>query len=165
MSPAVRPAGAGDLNHIATLLTGAWGGVTVVAHGTVYDAATLPALLAESADGEVAGLLTYHIGRDGLEIVTIDAFTRRAGVGSVLLAAAFVLARTAGIRRVWLVTTNDNLDALRFYQRRGFRICAIEPGAIDAARARKPSIPLIGEYGIELHDELTLEIRLSPNGG
>ncbi|WP_215909533.1 hypothetical protein [Streptacidiphilus fuscans] len=59
----------------------------------------------------------------------------------------------------WLVTTNDNLDALRFYQRRGLRIVGVAPGAVDAARRFKPSIPVTGEYGIPLRDELTLELR------
>ncbi len=62
-----------------------------------------------------------------------------------------------GVRRIWLVTTNDNLRALRFYQRRGMRITAVDRGAVDRARAVKPEIPLVGADGIELHDELRLE--------
>jgi GNAT superfamily N-acetyltransferase len=159
-APTVRAAGAGDLDRIAALLTGAWGGVTMVVHGTTYDAAGLPALIASpsaQAADEISGLLTYHLADDGLEVVTLDAFKRHAGIGTALIAAAHDLARAAGLARVWLVTTNDNLDALRFYQRRGFRITGVARGAVDAARAAKPSIPTIGDYGIELHDELTLE--------
>jgi ribosomal protein S18 acetylase RimI-like enzyme len=164
LTPTVRAARAGDLDRIAALLTGAWGDVTVVVHGTSYDAAALPALLAEAGD-EVTGLLTYHVTGGGLEIVTLDAFQRQAGVGTALLAAAVDLARAAGLGRVWLVTTNDNIDALRFYQRRGLRITGISPGAVDAARAVKPSIPLLGDHGIELHDELTLELRINGSAG
>ncbi|MFG3205250.1 GNAT family N-acetyltransferase [Streptomyces sp. NPDC048192] len=141
------------------VLTSSWGGTTVVAHGTVYDAAGLPALLAER-DGRVAGLLTYTLSGQGLEVVSLDAVVRHVGVGSALLAAAAEVARQVGARRVWLVTTNDNLDALRFYQRRGMRIVAVGPGAVDTARILKPSIPTTGEYGIALHDVLTLELRL-----
>jgi hypothetical protein len=62
---------------------------------------------------------------------------------------------------VWLVTTNDNLVALRFYQRRGFRLSALRPGAVDEARRRlKPAIPDAGAFGIPLRDELELELRL-----
>ena len=68
--------------------------------------------------------------------------------------------RAAGLRRVWLVTTNDNLDALRFYQRRGLRIAAVHPGAVDRSRAVKPTIPLVDAYGIPLRDELIMELRL-----
>lgn len=73
---------------------------------------------------------------------------------------AFLLACAAGARRLWLVTTNDNLDALRFYQRRGMRIVAVARDALDATRVIKPQVPLIGAYGIPLRDELTLELTL-----
>jgi ribosomal protein S18 acetylase RimI-like enzyme len=131
----------------------------VVVHGSVFEAADLPALLAEQ-DGRVLGLLTYEISDLGMEVISLDATLQRIGVGTALLAAAAEQARQAGIRRVWLVTTNDNLDALRFYQRRGMRIVGVTSGAVDASREIKPSIPLAGEYGIALHDELTLELRL-----
>lgn len=156
----VRTATAADQDAILAVLTASWGATTVVAHGTAYDAANLPALLAER-DGALAGLLTYTLSGRGLEVVSLDAVgVRHVGAGSALLAAAAEVARQAGAGRVWLVTTNDNLDALRFYQRRGMRIVAVEPGAVDAARLLKPSIPHTGEYGIPLHDELTLELRL-----
>ena len=81
-----------------------------------------------------------------------------AGVGSALLAEAGRIARAAGCTRLWLITTNDNVDALRFYQRRGFRLAALHPGAVDDSRARlKPEIPEVGAHGIALRDELELE--------
>ncbi|MFC8103958.1 GNAT family N-acetyltransferase [Streptomyces sp. NPDC057363] len=155
----VRPATAADREAITDVLTASWGGATVVVHATVYDALSLPALLAERG-GKIVGLLTYTVSDGGLEIVSLDAMVQHSGVGSSLLAAAAEAAKQAGARRIWLVTTNDNLDALRFYQRRGLRITGVTPGAVDAARAVKPSIPLSGEYGIPLHDELTLELSL-----
>jgi ribosomal protein S18 acetylase RimI-like enzyme len=95
-------------------------------------------------------------------VVSIDSVVRHTGVGAALLDAAVRVAATAGAERLWLVTTNDNLDALRFYQRRGMRIVAVSPGAVDEARRLKPSIPRVGRYGIAMHDELTLELRLRP---
>ena len=154
----VRTAGGDDAPGIARIVVASWRATVVVSRGTAHDAARLPALVAER-DGELAGVLTYHV-RDGeLEVVTLDAVVPRAGVGSRLLAAAVELARARGLRRLWLITTNDNLDALRFYQRRGLRIVAVHRGAADAARLVKPSIPLVGEHGIEVHDELELEVR------
>jgi GNAT superfamily N-acetyltransferase len=155
----VRPASAADRPLVVDALTRSWGGTVVVGHGVRYDASTLPALLAWAGD-ELAGLLTYDLGPRGLEVVTIDALRPRAGAGTALLAAATEVARSAGAARLWLVTTNDNLDALRFYQRRGLRIVAVRPGEVDASRALKPEIPLVGAYGIELHDELELELLL-----
>ncbi|TDP97054.1 acetyltransferase (GNAT) family protein [Labedaea rhizosphaerae] len=105
-------------------------------------------------------MLAYHVSGDGLEIVTLEALERRRGVGTALVSAACELASSLGLQRVWLVTTNDNLDALRFYQRRGFRLVGLAPDAVAAARSVKPSIPFVGDYGIPILDELTLELSL-----
>ena len=156
----VRAGTEADREAISGLLTAAWGGSVVVAHGTVYDALTLPTLVAEQ-DRRIVGLLTYTVADGDLEVVTLDAPVRHLGVGSALLTAAIDVARDAGARRLWLITTNDNLDGLRFYQRRGLRIVGVTPDAMDAARAVKPWIPATGDYGIPLHDELTLELRLN----
>jgi GNAT superfamily N-acetyltransferase len=156
----VRAAVAADRAGIAELLGASWGGAVQVVHGTVHDALELPALVAVAEpDGRLVGLLTYVLSSVDLEVVTLDAEPPQGGVGTALLDAAVAVARQAGAERLWLVTTNDNLDALRFYQRRGLRIVGVAPGAVDAARLVKPSIPETGEYRIPLHDELTLELR------
>jgi ribosomal protein S18 acetylase RimI-like enzyme len=64
---------------------------------------------------------------------------------------------------VRVTTTNDNLNALRFYQRRGFRIMGVHPGAVNEARRLKPSIPAIGAYGIPICDEIDLERKRLTN--
>jgi GNAT superfamily N-acetyltransferase len=116
-----------------------------------------PALLAER-DGALAGVLTYLVGRDDCEILTLHAAEQWHGVGTALLEAVERIAAERGCRRLWLLTTNDNVDALRFYQRRGFRLARLNPGAVDDARARlKPELPAVGEYGIPIRDELVLE--------
>lgn len=117
-----------------------------------------PMLLAER-DGDPVGLLTYVIdGGESCEILTLHAAERWRGVGTALVEAVAGLAAEAGCRTVWLVTTNDNVDALRFYQRRGFRLRAVRPGAVDdARRTLKPEIPAVGEQGIPIRDEIELE--------
>jgi len=77
-----------------------------------------------------------------------------------LVAAVKRAAQETGCRRLWLITTNDNLDALRLYQRRGFTLAAVHPNAAAEARRLKPEIPLIGEYGIPIRDELELEMEI-----
>jgi hypothetical protein len=63
--------------------------------------------------------------------------------------------------RLFLITTNDNTHALRFYQRRGLRLCALRPGAVDEARRTlKPEIGEIGNDGIPIHDEVELDLLL-----
>lgn len=133
-----------------------WGGELMVSRGRVWCLAQLEAVIAR-VNGEPAGAATYRIDpADGCELVSINAILPGRGIGSRLLADVEARARAAGCRRVWLITSNDNLDALGFYQRRGYRIVAVYPGAIDDARRIKPGIPLRAENGIEIHDELEL---------
>ena len=120
-----------------------------------------PALLAEER-AELAGVLTYVLAADACEILTLHAAQRGRGAGSALIAAVERLARDHGCRRLWVLTTNDNLDALRFYQRRGFSLAELHPGAVTAAREQlKPGIPQRGDHDIPIRDELILEKRLS----
>ncbi len=129
--------------------------------GELVDARTHPRLVA-IADGKLAGVLTYVPGNGSVEALTVHAADRWRGAGTALLEALVRRAAETGWRRIWLITTNDNVDALRFYQRRGFRLVAVHAGAVDASRAsRKPSIPAIGAYGIPMHDELELELLVA----
>jgi ribosomal protein S18 acetylase RimI-like enzyme len=125
--------------------------------GELVDATLHPAIVAEGSDG-VLGILTYVADGDRCEVLTLHASERRRGVGTALLQEVERVAAEADCRRLWLITTNDNVDALRFYQRRGFRIVALHPGAVDRSRETlKPEIPEVGEYGIPLRDEIELE--------
>jgi GNAT superfamily N-acetyltransferase len=125
--------------------------------GCLEDSLAHPALVAEQ-DGRVVGVLTYILDSESCEVLTLHSAERLRGVGTALLRALEEVAASAGCSRLWLITTNDNVDALRFYQRRGFRLAALHAGAVDDSRARlKPEIPLTGEYGIDLRDELQLE--------
>jgi GNAT superfamily N-acetyltransferase len=131
--------------------------------GALVDPFDHPSLLAEDDDGRLLGVLTYVPDSDGAqcEVLTLHTAHQWRGVGTALLEAVERLAAGQGCRRLWLITTNDNLAALRFYQRRGFRLAALHRGAVDDARASlKPEIPAVGEDGIAVRDELELEKRL-----
>jgi ribosomal protein S18 acetylase RimI-like enzyme len=146
---------------VIPLLEQEWGSVDVVALslGGVVDASTLPGWLAEQ-DGEVVGLLTYLVTGDLVDIVTINAFAG-GGVGTALVGALVADVRGSATR-VRVTTTNDNTRALRFYQRAGFRLTALRPGAVAAARRLKPEIPETGDDGIPIRDEIELEMEISP---
>ena len=146
-----------DRDWVARHVAEHWGAEIVVAHGTIHQPADLPGFVAEF-DGEVAGLITYHVAGDSCEIVTLDSLSEGQGIGTALIEAVKTAASAAGCRRLWLITTNDNLHALGFYQKRGFRLVAVHPGAVDAARKLKPKIPPIGNDGIPIRDEIELEI-------
>lgn len=132
----------------------------VARRGSLVSALDQPALVAWE-DSRVAGVLTYLISGRECEVLTLHTADRWRGTGTGLLAQLERIVVTRGCDRIWLITTNDNVDALRFYQRRGFRLVSVEPGAVDEARRRlKPQISRHGNYGIPLRDELLLERRL-----
>ncbi|UCD57579.1 MAG: GNAT family N-acetyltransferase, partial [Candidatus Hydrogenedentota bacterium] len=106
------------------------------------------------------GLVTFRIEDDECEIVTIDSTAEGTGVGSALIGAVKDAAVSAQCKRLWLITTNDNTAALRFYQKRGFILVAVYPNALEQARRLKPELPFIGKDGIPLRDEIELEMRL-----
>jgi len=136
-----------------------WGSELQVVHQSVYRPAELPGLIAERA-GRVVGLLTYQVSEEMLEVVTLNAIERRTGVGTILMEAVAADARQLRCHEIRLTTTNDNLDAIRFYQRRGLRLVALRPSAVDRARLEKPEIPRVGDYGIPLRDEIDLVRRV-----
>jgi GNAT superfamily N-acetyltransferase len=156
MSFTVRPLMDGDRGWLTGFMTERWGVPIAVGGGRLHRLDALPGLTAVSADGTVAGVITYLIEADECEVVSIDAVVRFEGVGTALLEAACQLAFAAGCRLVRLITTNDNVDALRFYQRRGFTLSELRPGAVAESRRMKPQIPLVGAHGIPIRDELVL---------
>ena len=116
----------------------------------------------ERADGTIVGLLTYRIDDGSMEVLTLNATLEGKGIGSSLMLHAIDLARAESCRRIWLTTTNDNLRAIGFYQRLAFRMVKINVGAVDQAREIKPQIPTTGRRGIEIHDEIVMELQLKP---
>jgi ribosomal protein S18 acetylase RimI-like enzyme len=136
-----------------------FGGVLQARRGELLDVLALQGFVAERG-GRPIGLLTYRLADDECELAFIAALERHTGVGTALVEA--LLRAVAGCKRIWLVTTNDNLEALRFYQRRGFVLAALRPGAVDEARKHlKPQIAAVGDFGIPLRDELELALELN----
>jgi uncharacterized protein YhfF/GNAT superfamily N-acetyltransferase len=162
----VRPVWIEDRDWLADTMRERWDGV-VISRGEVLEPARLPALVAVDRGGLRLGALTFR-PRPGssdsveTEVVTVDALESGRGVGSLLLDAAATLARRAGWRRLWLVTTNDNTAALRFYQRTGLDLVAFHRNALAPSRALKPSIPQMGLDSIPIRHELELELPLPP---
>ena len=136
------------------------GHLRIVSRGRLTeDASTLGGFVAERA-GTKVGYALVRIDQDELEVVALEALTRRQGVGTALLAAVADDAQNAGCARVWLITTNDNLDAMRFYQRRGWDLVALHRDAVTAGRQLKPEIPEVGDYGLPIRHELEFELLL-----
>jgi GNAT superfamily N-acetyltransferase len=156
----MRPTRADDRDWMEAFLRERWGSERMAVHDKVFYPVDFPGFIAEQ-DGQRVGVLTYEVEGPNCEIVFIDSGKLFAGIGTALLDAVKEKARQAGCTRLWLVTTNDNLDAIRFYQRRGFVLSALRPNTVAEARRLKPEIPLVGDYGIPLRDELEFEMELS----
>jgi len=106
------------------------------------------------------GLATYYFENALCELVTLNAFVQGIGVGGALLFAVRDAAKKASCTKLWLTTSNDNLPALQFYQKRGMALVAVHRFAVDEARRQNPAIPLLGHHGIPCRDELELEMLL-----
>jgi ribosomal protein S18 acetylase RimI-like enzyme len=156
----IRPLAPVDVPRLRRMWKENWGDEFLVVHGMVYYPDTLSGFIA--FDGlDCVGEVTYTISDGDCEIVSLDSLREGQGLGTRLIGAVVEQARQQNCRRVFLITTNDNLNALGFYQKRGFELVRIHRGAVDEARKIKQSIPLIGMNNIPLRDEIELEIVLS----
>ncbi|MCG8346274.1 MAG: GNAT family N-acetyltransferase [Chloroflexales bacterium] len=156
---AIRPVTTDDADWIKQFTAEYWGDTVVVSRGVIRDPQQLPGFVATQGDERI-GLASYHSVAADCELVTLASIRPGAGVGTALIDAVKARASQAGCRRLWLITTNDNLNALRFYQKRGFVLVAVHRDAVTRARQLKPAIPLIGADGIPLRDEIELELLL-----
>jgi ribosomal protein S18 acetylase RimI-like enzyme len=156
----LRPTNEDDRSFIRQLITRRWKAEAVVVHGEIFYPAELPGIVADH-DHENLGLITYQIKNNQCEIITLDSLKEVQGIGTQLIQAVITKAVQAGCSRIWVVTTNDNLPALGFYQKRGFKIKAIAINAVEKSRILKPSIPLTGYKGIPIRDEIKLEMSLT----
>jgi ribosomal protein S18 acetylase RimI-like enzyme len=155
----VLPLSSQDRAWVRQFITEHWGADFVVARGLIHYPHELPGFVAIQEEGGI-GLITYHMTDAGCEIVTLNSLRPATGVGTALLEAVKGVTLYAHCQRVWLVTTNDNLNALRFYQKRGFELLAVHRNALERSRQLKPVIPLVGYDGIPRRDEIELEMIL-----
>ena len=155
----IRPLNSDDRDWVLQFITEHWGADMVIAHGVIYYPHDLPGFVAVQ-EGKRVGLVTYRIKGDSCEIVSLDSIRPSIGIGTALIEAVKEVARQSGCSRLWLITTNDNLNALRFYQKRGFVLVTVHRNALEISRKLKPEIPLIGADGIPLRDEIELEMPL-----
>ena len=166
----IRPLQRSDREWVAHFLDERWGTTQIVSRGKAVYGHLLPGFMAERAlaaaeDEEEAaaeniGLITLDIGETECEITTLNSLSESIGVGSALVEVVEEWAREAGLERLWLVTTNDNLAALKFWQKRGYELVAVHRNAIAIARRIKPQIPITGLDGITIRDEIELEKRM-----
>lgn len=157
--PSIHRLTAADLPRLRQFWDEHWNANFIVVHGTIFRPENMSGFIALDGNDWV-GLVTYTFSEADCEIVSIDSLRENEGVGTNLIGKVIEEAKTNQCRRVHITTTNDNLHALGFYQKRGFQLCALHINAIEETRKLKPGIPLIGENNIPLRDEIELEIVL-----
>jgi ribosomal protein S18 acetylase RimI-like enzyme len=156
----IRPTTKSDADWITKVLLDNWASNIIVTRGISYEADRLPGFVAE-VKGKRMGLLTYNIANGELEIVTLNAIEEGIGIGTALLEEVEKTAKETKCTRIWLITTNDNVDALRFYQKREYEIKSVHRYAIEESRKLKPQLPFVGKYGIPIRDEIELEKKIN----
>ena len=155
----IRPLTTADRDWVRRKMVEEWGAEIAVVHGEVFRPAEMPGFAA-CAGEEIAGLLTYRMDGDVCEIMTLNSWRAGIGIGSALIEAVRQAAGRGKCHRLFLVTTNDNTAALRFYQKQGFTIAAVRLNVMEQSRKLKPEIPPTGADGIPIRDEIDLEIFL-----
>ena len=151
-----------DRQAIAEFIEQHWRSKMVMSTGKPYYPHEQNGLI-EWRDGRIVGLLTWIREGDDLQLLTLNSVLEGQGIGSALMLIAIEEARRDEVRKIWLTTTNDNVPAIAFYQRLGFRLTGVNVGVVDEARKIKPQIPETGYKGIPIHDEIVLELDLKPS--
>jgi len=148
-----------DTEWVQDVLKKYWYSTKIVSKGRIHTGPELSGYIAQINDARV-GLALYEIVGNECEIISLNSFTEFSGVGSLLIDSIKSAATEAKCKRIWLITTNDNMLALGFYQRKGFTLRALYLNAIQQSRKLKPEIPLVGHDGIPIRDEIELEMVL-----
>ena len=151
-------AGQADL-EVDALLRERWNGPEVVSKGKLHNAGLLARVVVKNACGKIMGLATYRIDKAerSCELVTLDSTGQGRGIGSMLLNAVENAAADSACKKVWLITTNDNLQAASFYQEKGYERVGVHKDAMEKSRKLKPSIPAVGINGVPITDEWEFE--------
>lgn len=145
--------------EVRALMTALWGSTDVALDGKLYDLTASDCLLCEDDVG-LLGFLHYDARGEAWEIRALDCPRPGAGAGTALIVEVIKTARTAGAKRLVVVTTNDNTAAMRFYQKRGFVLTDVRFGAVARSRVIKPVIPEKGEDGIPILHEMVFEMEI-----
>ena len=156
----ITPVTKKDADWVKNLFIRYWGGDICVSRGKVQKVDDFTGGFIAKTPEQNIGFITYTISGTELEITNLISLKENLGIGSALVETVIDLAKKQSIKRICLTTTNDNLNGIGFWQKRGFKLVKVYPNAMEYTRKLKPAIPLIGENGIPLRDELELEMIL-----
>lgn len=144
---------------VSGFITEHWHGTDMLIRGEIIDMTKVNGFVIFD-ESIIMGLITYLVKDRVVEITSLDSLISNRGIGTMLVNRVIDTAKHNGCMRVQLLTTNDNINAIRFYQKRGFELIGINFGAIDREREKKPQIPIVGENGIPLRHEIEFSMEL-----
>jgi len=136
-----------------------WFSTVMVVRGELFDMTILDGFVVYEGE-KIIGLVTYKISGTECEIMSLDSLMERQGIGTALINKVIETARENKCMKIKLITTNDNINALRFYQKLGFDMAKLYHNALDISRKLKPTIPLIGDFDIPVKHEIEFEMDL-----
>ncbi|MBE0600510.1 MAG: GNAT family N-acetyltransferase [Firmicutes bacterium] len=145
---------------VQAMVDQSWAGPLIAVNGTLWDTRTMAGFAAEQDDYTMIGYILYVFHTDTCEIMALESLRENVGVGTRLIERVKAEAIRRGKKKIAVTTTNDNLHALRFYQRFGFTLQTLRPNMLETSRKLKPGIPPEGIDGIPLRDEIELELAL-----
>ncbi|WP_042455476.1 GNAT family N-acetyltransferase [Neobacillus dielmonensis] len=145
-----------DKSRLTKFFIKHWGSPVMVISSGMYQCNELDGFIVVDDCNEFLGLITYLIKNNECEIISLDSIVENMGIGTTLLHQVELTAKSAGCSCLKLVTTNDNLRALEFHQKRGYQLSAIFVNAVETARRIKPEIPFVADNGIPIRDEILL---------
>lgn len=160
MTFTIRPITERDRAWMRQFMIDQWFGLDMICRGEVMHPHEHEGYSASDRDDVLTGLVTYRIAGEACEVTSLASLREGQGIGTALVNEVVQVAKAQRCKRIWLITTNDNLRALAFYQKRGFVLSALHRNAVNESRKLKPAIPLVAENGIPIRDEIEMEMRL-----
>jgi GNAT superfamily N-acetyltransferase len=145
-----------DKKEVLAILQSFWGDSKIVVHNEIFDALSLDGVKAVD-NNQISGICHYRISQKECEIITLASLNPGRGIGTALITEIESIAKNCDCHLICVTTTNDNLNALGFYQKHGYQLAALYPKQVVISRQLKPEIPEIGYHGIPIRDELRLE--------
>ena len=155
----IKPINQKNRKEVNEILIEEWEGTNIISRGKIIDGTKLNGFVAIQ-DRKIVGLITYQIENSECEIVSLNSFIERKGIGTELIEKVKQYAKKKQCKRIFLITTNDNIRAIEFYQKRSFIFSNIYVNAMQKSRKLKPKIPLYADNGLPIRDELEFEIKL-----
>ena len=149
-----------DREKVNKILVNEWEATDIIIRGKVIDGTKLDGFIA-LRNNEIIGLITYMVEANECEICSLNSFIENKGIGTALINKVKEYAKKNSCSRIKLITTNDNIRGLEFYQKMGFTFSNLFKNSIEEySRKLKPQIPLYADNGLPIRDEIELEITI-----